>query len=270
MKKTSILFSYFLLIFISVTIYAQSGKYEQISIQLKKADAIDSNAPLSTTDAINLTRLFMQQVGVQRCESDLKSRKFVLVFVQGTDIKSILSQGNVTNELLSAGYQIDAVADGNFALQEKASTENKSMPIANKEQSDPKATNKTAIAAKKLSKKAAKNASKRAEVLSSEPSEKNRLHIEAVEANSDKAVPQIKVAKDCNDCGEQKISDGLRDEVLKKADFGGDAMDFGSGDEEQNFDDSMPAEGSKLTEQQLDSLRQLINKGSDDDNPPNN
>ena len=139
-----------------------------------------------------------------------------------------------------------------------------------KEQAASKTSKKAEIAAKRLSKKAAKNASERVAASSSEPSEENKLHIETIEANSDTAVPQTKTVKDCNDCGEQKISDGLRDEVLKKADFGGDAMDFGSGDEEQNFDDSIPAGDRKLTEQQIDSLRQLINKGSDDDNPPNN
>lgn len=270
MKKISFLFTYLLLFALSISINAQSVKYEQISIQLKKADLPNPTSPLSTSEAVNLTRLFMQQKGVQRCESDLKNRKFILVFEEGTDIKAILNQSTVANELLSMGYQIDAIADNNFAMQQKEPVKNEEPLLGVNEVENNKIykSNPTSTAAK-LSKKATKKASEKASPSSSEPSEENKVDIETVEANSD-AVPQAKSDKDCDNCGEQKISSDLRDDVLKKANYGGDAMDFGDGGDEENgenFDDPMSQGNSKLTEQQLDSLKRLINQ--DTGNPPN-
>lgn len=271
MKKISFLFAYLLLFALSISINAQTVKYEQISIQLKKTDFPNSPSSLSTSEAVNLTRLFMQQKGVQRCESDLKNRKFVLVFEDGTDIKAILNQSTIANELLSMGYQVDAIADHNFAMQQKIPVKNEEPLLGvNEAQNSKTYKGKPESTAAKLSKKAAKKASEKASPPPSESSEKNKLNIESIEANSDAATPQTKPAKDCDNCGEQKISSGLRDEVLKKANYGGDAMDFGDGSDEENgenFDDTMPEGNSKLTEQQLDSLKQLINQ--DTGNPPN-
>lgn len=271
MKKTGILLAYLFLFALSISTNAQSVKYEQISIQLTKADSPNYPTSLSTSEAVNLTRLFMQQKGVQRCESDLKNRKFVLVFEEGTDIKAILNQSSVANELLSIGYQVDAIADNNFAMQQKVPVKNEEPLLGTNEAENSKTyKGKPESTAEKLSKKAAKKASEKASPPPSEPSETNKLNIESIEANSDAATPQTKPAKDCDNCGEQKISSGLRDEVIKKAEYGGDAMDFGDGGDEENgenFDDSMPDGNNKLSEQQLDSLKRLINQ--DNGNPPN-
>jgi hypothetical protein len=217
MKKTSLLLAYLLLFALSISTNAQSVKYEQISIQLTKADSPNSPASLSTSEAVNLTRLFMQQKGVQRCESDLKNRKFVLVFEEGTDIKAILNQSSVANELLSIGYQVDAIADNNFAMQQKVPVKNEEPLLGTNEAENSKTyKGKPESTAEKLSKKAAKKASEKASPPPSEPSEKNKLNIESIEANSDAATHKLSPPKIVTIAANRKLAAACATKYSKK------------------------------------------------------
>lgn len=238
--------------------YAQNSQ-ERISIQLKSNRMLGTPQPLSTAEGIELTRLFMQQKGMLRCESDLKNRQFVLVYDKGCDIQAILSQMLLLDALQALGYQIDAVADGSTYAQQIAAPSNTALPQQEVASNAPiykggatTTADQQPAAAANAKKSSKKNATK-------EQQPDLKATDSAIEANTNAATL---VPNKCNDCGEQKISDEMRQEVLKNADFGGDAMDFGDGSMDEGGEgEEQPA----LTPEQLESLQKMING---DNQPP--
>ena len=270
------------------TTQAQVIQYEQINLQIRKT----ATAPISTfqvADAVQLVRFFMQQNGIARCESDISTHKFKLVAKPNTDLKFLLTNANLVKNLNSMGYEIVWTSETNMAYQTPtqrvsypnpdyvaANTTTPTTPIYKGKADEPPVapttinTNKTTKKLARETRKAQKLAAQKAatSAMKQQGNKPATMMNEELPTPAQSSAANIKdvatpiANKPCDDCGEQKVSSELREKVLQDANYGSDAIDFGS-DMSGMDSDPMNEESPQYNEVQLDSLRQLLLKDVD-------
>lgn len=270
------------------TTRAQVIQYEQINLQIRKT-ATAPSPTFQVADAVQLVRFFMQQNGIARCESDISTHKFKLVAKPNTDLKFLLTNAKVVKNLNSMGYEIVWTSEPNMAYQTPAqkipypnpdyvaaNTTTPTTPIYKGKSDDPPLaptninTSKTTKKLARENRKAQKLAAQKA-ASSAMKQQDNKPATMRYDEPSIPVVPSAANLKDiatpatnkpCDDCGEQNVSSELREKVLQDANYGSEAIDFGS---DMSGMDSEPMDGEspQYNEAQLDSLRQLLLKDID-------
>lgn len=99
-------FSTLLCCFAQNNLCAQSLNNSLSGFRVKKVDVQNANQPFTIHDAVKLVRFFMAQEGIERCETDLTTRKFKLIGRTGTDIQQLLRNPALIGKLTELGYAL--------------------------------------------------------------------------------------------------------------------------------------------------------------------
>ena len=242
------------LVVLTYCLQAQSLNNTLSNIKIKKNTANNAEQPFSVQDVVQLVRFFMSQNGIERCESDLYTRKLKLVAHTGIDLNEMLNNKDLNNKIKAMGYTMEIPLAA--ATNASPAIANTTAPKTTPETSNNTATNSNAKA----------SADKKALLEKAKALSANKTN--GVAAPIKATTPSPATAKpDCADCGEVKVDEKLKESIVKDANYGGTQLliDLPMG----NYDDSSKKSNSNkpnttptMNAAQLDSLRQVLFKKS--------
>jgi len=192
-------------------------------MRLVKVNEQGTELPFTIKDAVRIVRFFMSQEGIQKCESDLAKNTLKIITRRGYDPVKILLNPALHNQISDMGYKIE------FMSVVKTKSADVTQPAT-------------------------------PAVTTVKPAEPMVKTTPAPDNNNNKpATTDLTKLKECDTCGDQKVSKEAIDRVVTPDAYDGTSIliDFGTeGNDSGGFDATTP----RMSEAQLDSLRRALFK----------